>query len=81
MGAARDATPDILAQLAAVERAMAALAVRAAEEGFMLVIEHHHDFPQGARQLPEWHPPVSWRPYLERRIYAPVSTGPSLTAV
>lgn len=80
MGAARDVTPDILDQLAGVERAIDALAARAAAEGFMLVIEHTHDVP-GAGAMPDWHPGISWRPYLERRIYAPAPTAPSLKTV
>jgi hypothetical protein len=81
VGAARDVTPDILDQLAGVERAIDALAARAAEEGFMLVIEHIHNLPATDGPIPDWHPAVSWRPYLERRIYAPAPGKPSLTAV
>lgn len=79
MGAARDVTPDILDQLAGVERAIDALAARAAAEGFFLVIEHTHDAPMGDH--PDWHPAIRWRPYLERRTYAPPTTAPVLTTV
>ena len=78
MGAARDVTPDILVQLAEAERVLDALAARAAEEGFLLVMEHTHDLPE---PMPDWHPGIRWTPYLERRVYAPPTTAPVLTTV
>lgn len=76
--AARDATPDILEQLAEAERILEALASRAGAEGFLLVVEHTHDL---VGETPDWSPRLRWRPYLERRIYAPSPAPTSLHVV